>query len=48
MLYILVEKNLADLIRIYSQRESYFDVENGRYGPLIFAALGTSSSEAVR
>jgi Ankyrin repeats (3 copies)/Heterokaryon incompatibility protein (HET)/NACHT domain len=48
MLYILAEKNLADLIRIHSQRESCFDVENGRYGPPIFAALATSSSEAVR
>ncbi|PMD55240.1 uncharacterized protein K444DRAFT_508926, partial [Hyaloscypha bicolor E] len=48
MLYILAEKNLADLIRIHPQRESCFDVENGRYGPPIFAALATSSSEAVR
>ena len=48
MLYILAEKNLADLIRIHPQRESCFDVENGRYGPPIFAALVTSSSEAVR
>jgi ankyrin repeat protein len=48
MLYILAEKNLADLIQIHSQRESCFDVENGRYGPPILAALATSSSEAVR
>lgn len=48
MLYILAEKNLADLIRINSQRESCFDVENGRYGPPIFAALATNSSKAVR
>jgi ankyrin repeat protein len=47
MLYILAERNLADLIRIYSQRESCFDIENGRYGPPFFAALATKSSEAV-
>ena len=47
MLYILAEKNLADLIRIYPQKESCFKVENGRYGPPFFAALATSSNEAV-
>ncbi|KAK3940661.1 hypothetical protein QBC46DRAFT_353953 [Diplogelasinospora grovesii] len=51
LLYILAEKNLADLIRIHPQRESYFDVEverPERYGPPIFAALATGSDEAVR
>jgi hypothetical protein len=48
MLYLLAEKNLADLIRIHSQRESCFDVEIGRYGPPIFSTLATSSGEAIR
>ncbi|KAG4432770.1 hypothetical protein IFR05_011753 [Cadophora sp. M221] len=48
LLYILAEKNLADLIRIHPQRESCFDVENERYGLPIFAALATGSYEAVQ
>jgi hypothetical protein len=48
ILYILAEKNLADLIRIYPQRESCFDVEDERYGPPIFAALATESHKAVQ
>lgn len=48
LLYILAEKNLADLIRIHPQRESCFDVENERYGLPIFAALATGSHEAAR
>ncbi|KAG9228902.1 hypothetical protein BJ875DRAFT_508254 [Amylocarpus encephaloides] len=48
LLYILAEKDLADLIRIHHQRESYFDIENERYGPPIFAALATGSDDAAR
>jgi ankyrin repeat protein len=48
LLYILAEKNLADLIRIHPQRESCFDVEYERYGLPIFAALATGSYEAVQ
>ncbi|KAH6712997.1 hypothetical protein BKA61DRAFT_633142 [Leptodontidium sp. MPI-SDFR-AT-0119] len=47
LLYILAEKNLADLIRIHPKREFCFDVENERYGPPMFAALATGSDEAV-
>jgi hypothetical protein len=48
LLYILAEKNLADLIRIHPQRESCFDVENERYGLPILAALATGSHEVVQ
>ena len=48
LLYILAEKNLADLIRIHPQKESFFDVGEERYGPPIFAALATGSNEAVQ
>ena len=48
LIYILAEKNLADLIRIHPQRESCFDVQSERYGPPIFAALATGSHEAVQ
>jgi ankyrin repeat protein len=47
-LYILAERNLADLIRIHSMKESCFDVEDERYGLPIFAALATGSYEAVQ
>ena len=47
LLYILAEKNLANLIRICPQRESCSDVEYERYGLPLFAALATGSHEAV-
>jgi hypothetical protein len=47
MLYILAERNLVDLIRIHPERKSYFDAEDERYRPPIFAALATRSNEAV-
>jgi hypothetical protein len=47
-LYILAEKNLANLIRIHPQRESCFNVESERYGLPILAALATGSHEAVQ
>ena len=47
--YILAEKNLANLITIHPRKESCFDVvPKARYGPPIFAALATGSTEAVR
>ena len=48
LLYILAEKNLADLIRIHPKRESCFEIENERYGLPVFAALATGSDEAIR
>ncbi|KAL3417967.1 PFS domain-containing protein [Phlyctema vagabunda] len=48
LLYILLEKNLAELIRIHPKTDSCFDVENERYGPPIFAALATGSYDAVQ
>jgi len=48
LLYILAEKNLANLIRVCPQATSCFDAGDGRYGPPIFAALATGSDEAVQ
>ncbi|PVH71069.1 hypothetical protein DL98DRAFT_597280 [Cadophora sp. DSE1049] len=48
LLYILAERNLADLIRIHPQRESCFDIEDERYGLPMFAALATRSDDAIR
>ncbi|RDW72205.1 hypothetical protein BP5796_08239 [Coleophoma crateriformis] len=48
ILYILAEKNFADLLRIHPQRASCFEVEDERYGPPFFAALATGSNETVR
>ncbi|KAL8366751.1 hypothetical protein RB595_010556 [Gaeumannomyces hyphopodioides] len=47
LLYILAEKNLADLIRIHYQPAACFKVGEERYGPPIFAALATRSHDAV-
>ncbi|PQE27704.1 NB-ARC and Ankyrin domain protein [Rutstroemia sp. NJR-2017a WRK4] len=46
--YILAEKDLADLIRIYPHREPCFEFKDERYGPPIFAAVATGSDEAVK
>ncbi|KXX75895.1 Inversin [Madurella mycetomatis] len=50
LLYVLAERNLASLIKVYPGDESCFDVsvKNGRYGPSIFAALATGSDDAVQ
>ncbi|RFU25359.1 hypothetical protein B7463_g10972, partial [Scytalidium lignicola] len=48
LLYILAEKNLANLIQIHPQRESCFDIESERYGLPILAALATGGQEAVQ
>jgi ankyrin repeat protein len=47
LLYILAERNLADLIHIYPHLESWLDVHDDRYGPPIFAARATGSHEAA-
>ena len=47
LLYIIAEKDLADIIRIYTQRGSCFDIESERYGPPILAALANRSHNAV-
>jgi ankyrin repeat protein len=48
LLYILAERNLADLIHIYPHLESWLDVHDDRYGPPIFAARATGSHEAAK
>ncbi|KAL6228878.1 hypothetical protein BDW75DRAFT_125123 [Aspergillus navahoensis] len=48
LLYILAERNLADLIHIYPHLESWLDVGNERYGPPIFAARATKSHKAAQ
>ncbi|RDW82406.1 hypothetical protein BP6252_03518 [Coleophoma cylindrospora] len=47
MLYILAERNLADLIKIHPNKELCFKIEDERYGPPFFAALATGSDEAI-
>ena len=47
LLYILAERNLNHLIRTIQLRESCFAVGTERYGPALFAALATKSTEAV-
>ncbi|KAF3182641.1 hypothetical protein TWF788_005955 [Orbilia oligospora] len=48
LLYILAEKNLANLIRIHPDRYFCFKVESERYGPPLLAALALGSHEAVQ
>lgn len=48
LLYILGEKDLADLIRIHSRRQFCFQIEAERYGAPIFAALVNKSCQAVQ
>lgn len=47
LLYLLAEHNMGNLIRRHPDKLSCFEVEDERYGPPIFAALATSSREAV-
>ncbi|KAL2839099.1 hypothetical protein BJY01DRAFT_29180 [Aspergillus pseudoustus] len=47
-LYILAERNLADLIHIHPHLETWLDVGDERYGPPIFAARATGSHQAVQ
>ena len=48
LLYILAERDLADLIYIHPHLESWLDVGDERYGPPIFAARATRSHKAVQ
>ncbi|KAK6513065.1 hypothetical protein TWF506_009228 [Arthrobotrys conoides] len=48
LLYILAERNLANLIRIHPDRVSCFKIERERYGPPLFAALALGSHEAAQ
>ncbi|KAF5874813.1 putative nb-arc and ankyrin domain protein [Botrytis fragariae] len=48
ILYLLAERNLANLIRKRPRKESCFDVTEQRYGPSILAALATGSDEAAQ
>lgn len=48
LLYILAEKNLADLIHIHPRNAFCFDIESERYGLPLFAALAMGSFEAVQ
>lgn len=43
LIYILAEKNLADLIRIHPQKCSYLRMEHRRYGVPFLAALALES-----
>lgn len=45
--YILAEKNLAHLIRIYPEPAEFFPIGDERYGPPMFAALAMESHDAV-
>ncbi|KAI0138930.1 hypothetical protein F4776DRAFT_42914 [Hypoxylon sp. NC0597] len=48
LLYILAERDFANLIRTLDSRQSCFDVEEERYGTPIFAALATRSNDAAQ
>jgi ankyrin repeat protein len=48
LLYVLAEKNLADLIKVYPRKECCFDLGTGRYGGAIFAALASGNDETVQ
>ena len=47
MLYILAERNLAELVRIHPYKEMCFKVKDERYGPPFFAALATGNDQAI-
>lgn len=46
LLYILGEQNLPALIRVSEETDRVFVVEDGRYGPPLFAALACRNFEA--
>ncbi|KAK0640873.1 ankyrin repeat-containing domain protein [Cercophora newfieldiana] len=48
LLYVLAERNLTDLIKIYPFKESCFAAEKKHYGPPILAAVATESDDAVQ
>lgn len=47
LLYILAEQGLANLIKLHTPNSLCFEVEEGRYGAPIFAALASNSRLAV-
>ncbi|KAK5053134.1 hypothetical protein LTR84_002108 [Exophiala bonariae] len=48
LLYILAERNMFSLVRIHPSSLSCFEIEAERYGPPIFAAIATGSTETVQ
>jgi ankyrin repeat protein len=48
LLYVLAENNMADLIKDHPFILQYFEDEEERCGPPLFAALSAGSNEAVR
>ncbi|KAF1957575.1 hypothetical protein CC80DRAFT_411018, partial [Byssothecium circinans] len=48
LLYILGERNMPDLIRIYPRPIPGLEFEDERYGCSLFAAMATGSKEAVK
>jgi ankyrin repeat protein len=48
LLYLLGERNMPDLIRVYSCPTLGLKLENERYGCSMFAAMATGSKEAVK
>jgi hypothetical protein len=48
LLYILVEGNILNLIRLYSSNLSYFEVEDKYYRLLFFIVLAIRSNKAIR
>lgn len=48
LLYLLAEMNLPALIRAHVSSQSYFAVEQERFGAPILAALATGSNETVQ
>ena len=47
-LYILSERDMVALIKIHPSKQSYFEVEDERYGSPFFAALATDSDKAIQ
>ncbi|KAL2129396.1 hypothetical protein VTI74DRAFT_7840 [Chaetomium olivicolor] len=47
LLYILSERDMAGLIKIYPSKRSCFELEDERYETPFFAALATDSDKAV-
>ncbi|KAF1956471.1 HET-domain-containing protein [Byssothecium circinans] len=48
LLYLLGERNMPELIGVYSHPISGLEVENERYGCPVFAAMATGSKQAVK
>lgn len=48
LLYVLAEKNMSNLLKVYTSTSEWLEIGNERYGPLLFAALATGSEDAIR